>query len=319
MSCLYIVSTYYHALITCVKQLTDKRPSDILVTDYIPEGKNLVERLDDSSLFEECSFVGKISEYIPTSRVDKLFYLHSKNTALIEKQLTFDFEKYDEINLFHDDIWTAHYLKSKRIKYRLIEDSLDFFKSVNKTHFRYMLPKSRIKLLIKRVFRIGYVFFGYDSCVTEVEVNDKFGLNAGVAPKSKLNEVPRKALFEKLTREDTDVILKIFAREVPKFEPKKSVLLLTQPMFEDGYVGSREEQIRIYKRMAFQVQSGETLVIKPHPRDFTDYTEAFPKAIVLDKNMPAEVLAISGLGNFKRVISVSSSAVSGLDIAQKHN
>ena len=35
---LYVCSTYYHALIACVKQLVDRQEADILITEYIPAG-----------------------------------------------------------------------------------------------------------------------------------------------------------------------------------------------------------------------------------------------------------------------------------------
>ncbi len=101
---LYAVSTYYHALISCVKQLVHSENSDILVTGYIPDGQSLVGRINKSGLFDKTYFIGCVDEYKPHGRLDHIFNQHRKNAELIERQLPFSFISYREISIFHDDI-----------------------------------------------------------------------------------------------------------------------------------------------------------------------------------------------------------------------
>ena len=306
---LYVVSTYYHALISCIKQLNCRKNADILVTAYIPDGDNLTVRIRDSGLFENVSYIGEVQQYKAENKLDYLFNYHKKNAELIESQIDFDFCAYDEINIFHDDTWIAHYLKDKRISYRLIEDALNSFKVISKTCFAYMLPKRRLWCSFKRALGIGYVFCGFDKCTTEVEVNELDGLEIADFAKDRLVEVPRKLMFDALTEADKKVLRNVFMKAIPPIEPEKSVLLLTQPLYIDGTVSSEEEQIEIYKRLVAENITDEKLVIKPHPRDLTDYSEAFPEAVIFDKNMPVEVVGMNILSSFFNVIAVDSTAL----------
>ncbi len=315
---LYVVSTYYHALISCVKQLVDNEQSDILVTSYIPDGQSLVGRINKSGLFDKTYFIGSVDEYKPRGRLDYIFNQHRKNAELIERQLPFSFMSYREINVFHDDIWVSHYLKDRRIDYRLIEDALDSFKTISQSCFSYMLPKNHIKSAVKNHFRIGYVFCGFDSCTVEVEVNDINGVEIASFARNKLREVSRKALFNALSENDKNILVQVFAKEIPDIQPDRSVLLLTQPLYIDGLVKTQREQIEIYRRLADDnILSGEKLIIKPHPRDSADYSRDIPEAIVLDKNMPLEILTYMVSREFSRVVSLSSSATTSI-MAKKY-
>lgn len=288
---LYIVSTYYHALVSCAKQIVQQDNADIIVTGYIPTGKSLSEKLADARIFTCVKYIGEIKEYCAANRLDYILNLHRKNAALIESQVSIDWQNYDEINIFHDDTWFAHYLKDKRIPYRLNEDALNSFKSISKSAFSYMLPTSKIKNKIKILFRIGYVFCGTDPCTTEVEVNETDGTEIPVWVSHKLVEKSRETIFNSLTDENNELLCSIFSPKLSESKLEKCMMLFTYPLFSDGLVESENEQIKLYKRIAESFPSiyGK-LVIKPHPRDDIDYSQAFPDAILIDKNTPAEIL-----------------------------
>lgn len=306
---IYVVSTYYHALISCTKQLLSRKNADILCTDYIPCGRALADKIRESGLFDRAFFIGSIKEYRPHNLVDYALCYHKKNAELIEKQLTFSFYDYGEINVFHDDIWAAHYLKDRRIRYRLIEDGLDSFKIISGTKFSYMLPKKGIKTNIKKLFGIGYLFCGLDPVTCEVEVNDINGVEISGFASDKLVEVPRKTMFGSLTKTDIEVLKKIFMKDTPQFDAGRSAILLTQPLFVDGLVSSAEEQIDLYKKLVKENVSDECLVIKPHPRDTVDYLPIFPQAVIVDKNMPIEMLELTGMTGFAKALAVNSTSL----------
>lgn len=313
---LYIASTYYHALIACVKQLTDRRDCDLLCTD-IPLGDELSDRIRAAGLFEKVYYMENIGGYRAKNPLDYVLNLHRKNAERIEKQLPFSFDGYREINVFHDDIWASRYMKDRRIGYRLLEDALDSFKHISSSIFCYMLPKRRLRAWIKRTFRIGYVFCGYDSCTYEVEVNDRAGVEIEPFASQKIREIPRGELFKRLSAEDIELLKKIFMKAIPEIRPEESCLLLTQPFFADGVTDSEEAQLSYYRKMAEKYSDGEKLVIKPHPRDPVDYSGTFPDAVILDKNMPVEILELTGNTGYFKVLSVNSTA-SGFIKAQKY-
>lgn len=305
---LYVVSTYYHALISCIKQLLGSDTAEIVCTDYIPDGKSLSDRIRDSGLFEKTYYIEKVEEYQAANFFDYVFSFHRKNAEIIERQFFLDLNEYDEINIFHDNTWFAHYLKDKKIKYRLIEDALDSFKSISKSNFAFMVNCSHIKSALKRFLNIGYVFCGYDKCTTEVEVNDICGLEIIDLARKKLVAVPRKNMFDSLNDNHITVLKKIFLRHIPPINAENSILLLTQPLYVDRVLANEREQIGLYKEMLRDIEE-QQLIIKPHPRDPVDYSAFFPKALCLDRNMPIEILGITQNVEFLKIMSFSSTAI----------
>lgn len=286
---LYVVSTYYHALIACLKQMAQPCDAAILCTAYIPEGEELARHIRESNLFSQTWYVGAVQEYIPENRWDFVFHFHKKNIQTIDTYLShvLRFEDYKEINLFQDDTWMAHYLKSKRIHYRLMEDALDYFKIVSRGRYAYMLPKKGLRTFIKRAFRIGYLFFGEDGLADEIEVNDRGDLQI---PEKHILEVPRETLFCRLTGDDWRLLKRIFLKDLPVVSPGKAVLLFTQPLWQDGFLHSEEEQIDFYREMRESLFPDDRLIIKAHPRDNTNYLTLGFDAVLINKNMPAELL-----------------------------
>ena len=197
---LYVCSTYYHALIACVKQLVDRQEADILITEYIPEGAALARRIEESGLFRRTVYIGGVEEYVFSNAIDHALFYHRKSAAAIERSFPagFRFEDYDEVNIFHDGTWMAHYMKDRRLPYRIVEDALDSYKILTTGPFAHMLPQKGLKQLIKRLFHIGYLYFGEDGLVREIEVNDLDGVEL---PRERLVEVPRKPLFDALRAE----------------------------------------------------------------------------------------------------------------------
>lgn len=312
MKQLFIVSTYYHALIACVKQLLSEETSDILVTAYIPGYRKFAHNAENSKLFEKVLIADEISEYNAENKMDYIFNYHKKNTAVIERQLDFSLRGYDKICIFHDDTWFARYLKCAKIKYCLIEDSLDSFKYLSKTPFNYMLHKRNLKAWIKNNLRIGYVFGGYDKFTVSVEVNEIKGVEISELAYGKLIEQPREEMFNALSENDTNILREVFYSDIPEFDISNSSLLITEPLYEDGYLSSEYEQLKFYKTNCQKYVKDGILVIKPHPRDQANYHSAFPDTIILEKNMPLEILDIVSHPHFKRILSVRSTCMNAL-------
>ena len=72
---IYIVSTYYHTLISCVKQLTFPINAYILVTSYISGARQLCKKLKESALFRKVIFINNISEYEAKNFFDYIFFI----------------------------------------------------------------------------------------------------------------------------------------------------------------------------------------------------------------------------------------------------
>lgn len=82
-------------------------------------------------------------------------------------------------------------------------------------------------------------------------------------------------------------------------------ILLTSSYSEDGDL-TEEEKIDMYKQQLENIDISK-LVIKPHPREETDYTKFFPGVMVFRKKVPVELMSLLGV-TFRKVYTVTSTA-----------
>lgn len=118
---------------------------------------------------------------------------------------------------------------------------------------------------------------------------------------SKVEVINLEKLWNELSSKEQNTILKFF-----NFNDYENidVLLITQPFSEDETLGI-DEEIRIYSEI---VEKYPNIVIKPHPREFKDYSKIFPNISVLDKDFPLELFDLIGV-KVRKVVTVSSTAV----------
>jgi hypothetical protein len=83
-------------------------------------------------------------------------------------------------------------------------------------------------------------------------------------------------------------------------------VLLTQPFSEDKEI-TENEKIELYKKMMANIGDSVKVVIKPHPREITDYHKIFPNKICLRTKVPMQMLSFCGV-RFKDVYTVCSTA-----------
>jgi len=102
-----------------------------------------------------------------------------------------------------------------------------------------------------------------------------------------------------------------------KDELKKRMLLLTQPLSEDGLINEKEK-IKLYKKVIENYHNKYKIFLKPHPRENTIYEKYFSKVTILSQSFPIELLKFNKNIKFDLGISYSSSSVDNLDcIKQK--
>ena len=117
---------------------------------------------------------------------------------------------------------------------------------------------------------------------------------------SKAEVINLEQLWNELSSKEQNTILKFF-----NFHNcgNIDVLLITQP-FSEYKLLDKDEEIRIYSEI---VEKYPNVVIKPHPREFKDYSEIFPNISVLDKDFPLELFDLIGV-KVRKVVTVSSTA-----------
>ena len=315
---LYICSTYYHVLIAIVKSMQDNIQNKLILTSYIPKADCLAARIEAFHIFEEIEVIKEIKEYVPSNKLDELLFFHKKNKQYLKAQLSWEQKLRNalEINIFHDDTWISHYLKEFAIPYTLLEDALDSFTVIDQSPFAYMLPSKKVKHQIKKMLNIGYFFLQESPYIKRIEVNSLNNLKIPID--KRVSVTSRKKLFEHLTAKQKRILTDIFwvGGNPLDFFKKSSLLLLTQPLYEDGLINSFEEQKNIYLQIIKQFKCcNETIYIKPHPRDSCDYRDF--NVELLDRFFPIEILNYLDGIHFKRVITIFSTAIHSVEIADE--
>lgn len=83
-------------------------------------------------------------------------------------------------------------------------------------------------------------------------------------------------------------------------------ILLTEPFSEDEII-SEKEKLNVYREIINKIGS-EGLLIKPHPREMTDYTIVFPNIPVLKTYAPIQLLSLNNV-KFDIAYSIYSTAL----------
>ena len=71
-------------------------------------------------------------------------------------------------------------------------------------------------------------------------------------------------------------------------------IVFTQPLSEDGYI-TEKEKIAIYRGIINYIGASKKIVIKPHPREKTNYEAIFPNAYILHSKAPIELFSLGGV------------------------
>ena len=304
---LYICSTYYHVYITLCKVLTENQKADLMICDDIPTGKRLSEQIQKSGIFQHTWFVeeSKYPEVRGANKLDWILFQHKRRRKEIEKLLPVSLKKYSSIFIYHDGIPLGMYLNDAHLRYHLIEDSLNFYQRFHNTAQGKYLKPHNLKFFIRKALNSGYFPLGDSNFIIDIEVNENKNLQL---KGKKIKEVPRKNYEKKLTSVQKEKIQAIFELQKISDLPEHSALLLTEPLFIDEVCNSQEEQLAIYKSIVQELKRGGLYVIlKPHPRDKTDYSElCIPQ---WDAYFPIELLNDFPNIRFDCAVAVSSSAI----------
>jgi len=129
----------------------------------------------------------------------------------------------------------------------------------------------------------------------------------------KVEVVDLKQLWSRKTKDEQKKIICYFGLndELLDILKTKNIVLLTQPISEDGLV-TESEKIDIYRSIIAKYDE-EDIVIKPHPREKTDYSKYLKDILVFDSPVPFELFGFMGL-KIEKVITLFSTAALNLDI-----
>lgn len=201
-------------------------------------------------------------------------------------------EVYGNVNTFHSPF--------KRIIRNVVEDGLGTKVEIN-NHAKGIYPY-KFKEVIKLRQPIRYI-----------------GPNRYIVSKGLLDEHDHKldvevidinSAWDALDDSSKEKLISIFVgnNDLVKSAVGGSFLLLTQPFDNDGLM-TESDKVKGYKSVISELQiDEESLFIKPHPRETSDYKSIFPKATIMDGNIPFEFFNFLNV-KFENVITITSSSV----------
>lgn len=210
-----------------------------------------------------------------------------------------NFFRVERFYIFHE-VSPVVFFKFFRSKISLVEHGEINYLDISNVKF---YKGSIYAFLKKKVMR--------DSFVGESTFFDEIYLkNIEKAPsklKHKVHFLDLKSMFKLMAKSEVKLLNSIFLfdERCKKDCFKESVLLITQPFSELGII-SEEAKLHIYQSAL--ANELDKLVIKPHPKELTDYKTIFPDAVVLNSTTPFELFYINDV-EFKTVITINSSAI----------
>jgi len=187
------------------------------------------------------------------------------------------------------------YLKFKSKNFSMIEGG----------SLTYVLIPSKFKILKKKFFKNGFIENGFDYNVKEV-----YALNPIKLPKilaKKAVKIDIEAISKRLSNERIQINFNISLNT-----KEKKALIITQNIYDEGYVESEIDKINIYKNLISKIPSNYKVFIKVHPRERTDYALHIDDVTVFPKTFPAELFLLLGNNTFDVGYTLFSTALDNL-------
>ena len=195
----------------------------------------------------------------------------------------------------------------EKYEFRVIEDGLSFNNDYITRLKKNFSDENRIKRFVRKLLKIN-CHHALDERIKKIYVSNLDTLSKEYSRKKiecfNINELwkdignSKKEEIKNFFNIDDDVLHQTSYKDT-------HILLLTQPLSEDGYITEREK-INIYSKII--KDNYKNILIKPHPRELTNYQNYFKNIILLDKDIPIELYSLLGM-KFYKVVSLFSTSV----------
>ena len=316
---IYVCHTYYHVYVSFLKEfqlpLEERGNATLVLSRMSNDFETLKERIEALSFFEEVlefdeqreSAFPELAKY---KYPEKNFLKALWNRILFTKKfgkaqeayVPVNFRDYKEVYVYCDSDPIGYYLNYKRIPYHAMEDGLnclmnfDTARYDNRGHFG-------LKVFLSSKLNLIFVQNGYGRYCIDMEVND---ISVIKYPCPKYKEVPRQPMVDALTREEKDILLRAFVKNMDALvetmekgeHHDNKMLILTEPLCD---LKTRE---RIFRDIIDMCGEDAQIYLKPHPRDELDYEKLFGEYNIIDRTVPMEMLNFFPGLMFERLYSV---------------
>lgn len=265
----------------------------IVLSSNMEELKNSFSNICEVKIFNEDK---------PNLKNFKKFINYYKNYKKFIEEIKADKEDY----IYGDS--TIAYFNSKKLY--LLEDGIGNY--VTKAYEKKVSLKGKIYLYLENLIHF-FIFkkfkYNFDDIIKKVT----FFYITNVAPEDfelkvkKVKRIDLKHLWKEKEKKEKEKILSIFGINeiyLRSFQNKK-IILFTQPLSEDNII-NEEEKISLYRKVLDNYSKHE-VIIKPHPREKTNYLEKFSDCSIMKGNFPSEFLYLEGI-KISKVVTLFSTA-----------
>tara|TARA_B100001939_G_scaffold324518_1_gene316594 strand:- start:4738 stop:5658 length:921 start_codon:yes stop_codon:yes gene_type:complete len=287
-----------------------------MVTSFTPSLKSLIKPLKRENLFKSISFIDIKSQVMP-SYYKSSFYDRTFNRSKVIQEV---FEKYTNIKKLHHIILDSEinifswlgYLSG----YFIVSFPNNNITLIEDGERSYIARLGLGKILKRKYLYRSYIGEGVDEAVNCIQVQRPGELPSRIRDKAK--KLNLKHLSNKLSENQIEKIFRIFG--LPKFDLNKiknGVLLITQPLSEDGFI-SEKEKLDLYKKIIDENIFGKPIFLKPHPREETNYNEVFQENInYIPRAFPLEIFNLQSSIKFQVGITIWSSSIKNLECVKE--
>lgn len=255
-----------------------------------------------------------VGDGLPPAIVDKIRHQceeiekNPRRNSRIKLLIQFPFLRKKGIRYYgFDHLKYAKYIYGKN-EFELLEDG-----TLNYVPYPYRskpnLEKRIRQLIWSPLCCMDVPFAGYESTCKKIHLT-------GLSPTGEVYSSPKLSLrsfsdlWHSADAEKRDLVNAVFGMDESWSLRLQSVrkIVLTQPLSEDGFL-SEAEKLSIYSKI-LEAIGNEDVVIKPHPRETTDYKRIFPNVPILDLPVPMQLFALNNI-RFEEAYTLFSSSVFG--------
>lgn len=310
---LYICHTPYQVLVELCRAMQAAQKPDLILSCSVPDAPALAGRLSATGLFGSvrCFNEEKCGSAIQQGAVRTLLLQHLLGRRNVEKHYGFsiDLALYERVYIHNDWSVLGRYLQDKHIPYVLCEDT--FASTCRAAHPLIDGQRAAPWFRLRRALGFGYLYWGDHKGVRAVET--ECAAQTPLFPE-KLVQHSKAAMFHSLTSEQKALIRSVFLTQPLPEQAAGAVLLLPRDFAAEGLLDP-DTQRRMFLAVAGEYCKGGPLFVKAHPRDATDYAALFPAATILERTMPSEVLNFALPFRFARAVTVESTVLQSLEVA----
>lgn len=261
-----------------------------------------IKYLEESIFFLVDDFKVNLEKKYVLKEEGNRYISRYKNYKLLKK---YTFDKEEKEFWIQDHLKYSPFFLGNFKKLFLLEDGME-----NYTDF-YQKASKKIKYSLKNkllggTFKIEKYKYGTSEKIRKIYLTGLDKVPEEI--ENKVEIINLKKIWNNLKKEEKEKLLDIFLlkNENIKVLKNKKIILVTQPISEDSSL-LEEEKINIYKKIIEKYDENEIL-IKPHPRETTDYKKYFTNIDILEKNIPMEMISFL-IDNLEEVITLFSTAV----------